>query len=88
MQNVLILQVGPWPNPNPNSKDQGGGQTAVLTLQLNEQDALVLKYSIENSNGLTLVLRPANETELANPEPVTLEYINKRFGYKFPATGQ
>jgi Flp pilus assembly protein CpaB len=86
MQNVLILQIGPWPNPN--TKDQGGGDTAVVTFQLNEQDALVLKYSIENSSGITLVLRPANETELANPEPVTLQYINKRFGYKFPLAGQ
>jgi pilus assembly protein CpaB len=87
MQNVLILQIGPWPSPN--SKDQtSGSAAAVVTFQLNEQDALVLKYSMENSSGLTLVLRPANETELANPEPVTLEYINKRFGYRFPSTGQ
>jgi Flp pilus assembly protein CpaB len=86
LQNVLILQIGPWPNPG--TKSQGGAATTVVTLQLNEQDALVLKYSLENSNGLTLVLRPANDTDLANPEPVTLEYINKRFGYRFPATGK
>lgn len=86
MQNVLILQVGPWPNPN--TKSQEGSGTSVITFQLDEQDAQVLKYSQENSNGLTLVLRPANETELANPEPVTLEYINKRFGYRLPIAGQ
>jgi Flp pilus assembly protein CpaB len=86
MQNVLILQIGPWPSPD--TKDQSGSQVAVVTLQLNEQDALVLKYALENSNGLTLVLRPANEIELANPEPVTLDYINKRFGYKFPLEGK
>jgi Flp pilus assembly protein CpaB len=86
MQDVLILQVGPWPSAN--SKDQAAAATAVVTFQLNEQDALVLKYSMENSNGITLVLRPANETELSNPEPVTLEYINKRFGYRFPLAGQ
>lgn len=86
MQDVLILQVGPWPSPD--TKDQGGGGSAVVTFQMQEQDAQVLKYSLENSNGLTLVLRPANDSELANPEPVTLEYINKRFGYKFPIAGQ
>ncbi len=86
MQDVLILQVGPWPNPN--SKDQGNAGATVVTFQMQEQDALVLKYSLENSSGLTLALRPANDTDLANPEPVTLEYINKRFGYKFPIAGQ
>jgi Flp pilus assembly protein CpaB len=86
MQDVLILQIGPWPSPDANA--QSANEKTVITLQMNEQDALVLKYALENSNGLTLVLRPANETELANPEPVTLEYINKRFGYKFPLGGQ
>jgi Flp pilus assembly protein CpaB len=86
MQDVLILQVGPWPSPN--SKEQNSGGSAVVTFQMQEQDALVLKYALENSSGLTLVLRPANDTELAKPEPVTIEYINKRFGYKFPIPGQ
>lgn len=86
MQDVLILQVGPWPSPK--TKEQSGGETAVVTFQLNEQDALVLKYAMENSSGMTLVLRPANETDLAKPEPVTLEYINRRFGYNFPSVGR
>lgn len=86
LQNVLVLQVGPWPNPT--TKSQGGGPTNVITLQLNEQDAQVIKYSLENSNGLTLVLRAANDTELASPEPVNLDYINRRFGYRFPTTGR
>ena len=84
LPDVLILQVGPWP--------VAGGKTdtsfAVVTFQLKEQDALVLKYSMEQSGTLTLVLRAANDHQLDNLEPVTLEYINKRFGFKFPTQGQ
>lgn len=86
MQNVLILQIGPWPNPG--TKSQAASTTTVVTMQLNEQDAQVLKYSLENSNGLTLVLRAANDPEMANPEPVNMDYINKRFGYRFPMSGR
>jgi Flp pilus assembly protein CpaB len=86
LQDVLILQVGPWPSEG--AKNESSGQVGVVTMQLNEQDALVLKYAEQNSSGLALALRPANDHDLANPEPVTLEYINKRFGYNLPISGQ
>jgi len=86
LQDVLVLQMGPWPSEG--AKNQNNGQVVVATMQLNEQDALVLKYTQENASGFALALRPANDHDLANPEPVTLEYINKRFGYKLPIAGQ
>ncbi len=84
LPDVLILQIGPWPAPGAKAENVG----TVVTFQLKEQDALVLKYEMEQSGTLTLVLRPANDHQLDTLEPVTLEYINKRFGFKFPTQGQ
>ncbi len=83
LADILILQVGLWP-----AEGGKGDATPIVTFQLKEQDALVLKYAMEQSTGLTLVLRPANDHQLDTLEPVTLEYINKRFGFKFPSAGQ
>ncbi len=84
LADILILQVGPW------SGECGKAEcsASIVTFQLKEQDALVLKHAVDNGGNLTLVLRAANDTQLDNLEPVTLEYINKRFGFKFPVAGQ
>ncbi len=84
LADVLILQVGPW------SGECGKAEcsTGIVTFQLKEQDALMLKYAMDQGGSLTLVLRPANDHQLDTLEPVTLEYINKRFGFKFPTGGQ
>ena len=82
LADVLVLQVGPWPSANAKSQSSGG--TAVLTLQLKEQDAAVLVYAEEFATEVTLVLRSAGDHDLPNLEPVTFDYINQRFGYKLP----
>jgi Flp pilus assembly protein CpaB len=84
LADALVLQVGPWPNP----KSEEGGGALVVTLLLKEQDALVLKYSIESSGGLSLALRSANDHEIWTTEPVNLDYINKRFNFNFKNLGK
>lgn len=81
LSNVLVLQVGPWPNPG--AKVQSSGYT-IVTFQLQEQEALVLEYATLNAVNLTLVLRPANDREALTLEPVTFDYINQRYGFKLP----
>jgi Flp pilus assembly protein CpaB len=92
MQDVLVLQVGPWPNsdaPNAqNSRQADENNYTVVTLQLNLQDAEVLKFAQLNAADVSLALRRANDHSLEETEPVTLEYINKRFGYGFPSSGK
>lgn len=82
LADVLILQVGPWPVPG--SKPQAVTGAAVITLQLKEQEALVLEYAIEHASTVTLFLRPANDHDILTLDPITLDYINQRFGYRFP----
>ncbi len=89
LENVLILQVGPWPRDvGEQSSTQGGGSINVVTVQLTEQDALALEH-IENTSGAyTFVLRAANDADIFTTEPVTLEYLNKRFNFNIPGLGQ
>ncbi len=79
LTNMLVLQVGTWPRP-------GGAQTnagvTIITLQLKEQDVLVLEYAQQYANNVTLTLRAASDDEILPLEPVTLDYINQHFGYK------
>jgi Flp pilus assembly protein CpaB len=82
LADVLIMQVGPWPNPN--AKAQSAGGTAVVTLQLKEQESLVLIYAMDHASTLSLVLRPAGDHDLVTLEPVTFDYINQRYGFKLP----
>jgi Flp pilus assembly protein CpaB len=83
LADVLILQVGPWPKPG--AKDQSGTTgTSVITLQLTEQDALALEYATEHAATVTLFLRPANDHDILTLQPVTLDYIFQRYGYRLP----
>ncbi len=81
LADVLVIQVGPWPGPD--SKSQGGNTgSTVITLQMKEQEALVLEYAIENASTVTLFLRPANDHDILPLDPVTLDYIIQRYGYR------
>jgi Flp pilus assembly protein CpaB len=60
----------------------------VVTLQVKAQDASVLKYMEQNAASFSLALRPANDHGLAQPTPVTIDYLMKRFGFSLPDMGR
>jgi Flp pilus assembly protein CpaB len=82
LQDVLILQVGAWPSAG--AEPAAEPELRMVTFQVDEQDALVLKFIEENATSVSLALRAAGDHDLFNPEPVTLQYVNTRFGYKIP----
>lgn len=90
LQNVLILQVGPWPRNvgQETSAGASGGGISIVTLQVNEQDALVLKHIENTAQNYSFALRAANDDQPFTTEPVTLEYLNKRFKMNIPGLGQ
>ncbi|MCC7163174.1 MAG: Flp pilus assembly protein CpaB [Anaerolineae bacterium] len=89
LENVLILQVGPWPRDvGEQSSSQGGGAVNIVTLQMVEQDALALKHIESTAANYAFVLRAANDEQLYTTEPVTIEYINRRFNFNIPGLGQ
>lgn len=84
LADMLILQVGTWPGSDSKgqSQSQATSSIAVITLQLKEQDVLVLEYTQQFASDVTLVLRSAEDHEVLQLEPVTFDYINQRFNFK------
>lgn len=86
LQDVLVLQVGPWPRGA--AAAQQGQVTAVVTLQVKEQDVLVVQYAQVNATALALALRAANDHNQVNPTPVTIDYLKEHFGFATPVPGR
>jgi Flp pilus assembly protein CpaB len=87
LQDILILQVGPWSTGSSDSKNAGAA--SLLTFALDRQDALSLKSAREQGQ-IDLILRRAGDhAKFDNLEPVTLQYLNKRFKFNLtpPSTG-
>jgi Flp pilus assembly protein CpaB len=95
VQNVRVLGLGDWGvAPAPVSTPAGGGPTPtpapvvpqVITLEVDPQDALVLKYARETGAQMDMVLRAPNDKESRfNTEAVTLQYMFERFRVSIPA---
>jgi pilus assembly protein CpaB len=86
LQDVLILQVGSWAAAPASSGQQQAPAGDILTFVLDRQDALALKSASEQGS-IQLVLRPAGDHKQVTTEPVTLQYLNKRFNFNLlPAT--
>jgi len=94
VQNARVLGLGDWvavaPTPAPQG---GGGQQAtpvpaipqVATLEVDPQDALVLKYARENGAQMDMALRSARDVESRfSTEAVTLQYVFERFKVAVP----
>jgi pilus assembly protein CpaB len=82
LQDVLILQIGDW-NAVPaaaGNQQQAAPAASIVTFVLDRQDALVLKSAREQGT-IEFLLRPAGDHKLVTLEPVTLQYLNKRFNF-------
>ena len=88
LENLEILQVGPWPHGNAGDSGGTASSANIVTFAVQEQDAMVLKHIEGSASGYTFVLRAANDDEIFTTEPVTLEYLNKRFKFNLPGLGQ
>jgi len=75
LQDVQVLHVGAWAIQDRNAPASG-----ILTLALDRQDALVLKSAREQGQ-IDLVLRRVGDRKTYDLEPVTLQYLNRRFKF-------
>jgi Flp pilus assembly protein CpaB len=94
VQDVLVLGVGRWtykvetpPDEQPANQDE---QTVVqlpeyITLMLQPQDALVLKFAREQGLSIDLAVRGVEDHQsFSNIQQVTLDYVMARFGISLP----
>ena len=71
--------------PDPSSNIPQLSQITVVTLAVEPQYALVLKWASESDSSIDLVLRSAADIEdFAQPEAVTLEYMVNRYDISLP----
>jgi pilus assembly protein CpaB len=78
LQDVLILQLGTWSAAGSSNSSNTGSD--MMTLVLDRQDALALKSAREQGT-MEMVLRPAGDHNIFTTEPVTIQYLNKRFNF-------
>jgi Flp pilus assembly protein CpaB len=85
LQDLLVLQVGPWSSGSSDSKN--AASASLITFALDRQDALTLKSAREQGQ-IDLILRRAGDHKVADTEPVTLQYLNKRFKFNLTPPSQ
>ncbi len=98
VQDAEILRIGTWlgaeaPPPEEEGApppEEGGeappppAKPQYITLLVNHQDALVLKWARESGAEIDLALRSAEDHDIVTTEPVTLDYMLARFGITVP----
>jgi len=95
-QNARVLKLGDWvtaPAPTPPPQQGGAQATAtplpplpqIVTLEVEPQDALVLKYARETGAQMDLVLRSPSDKDRFNTDAVTLQYMFERFRVGVPS---
>ncbi len=85
LQDVLILQVGNWPTGT--QADKQAAAVGVITVVVDRQDALALKAAREQGV-IELALRKAGDHKSVQTEPVSLQYLDKRFNFKLQTGGK
>jgi pilus assembly protein CpaB len=90
----LALALAPEPTPVPIDTEDGEAPpptpipptplTQWVTLAIEPQDALVLKYAEETGASIDFVLRSAGETTAFNTQAVTLDYIFQKYAIEVP----
>lgn len=97
LQDVQVLRVGEWTpeqaaaDQQPRQGQQQGTQEApkpagpdIITLLVDQQDALVLKFLRESGAVIDLALRARDDHNLVSTESVTLDYVVRRFNVAVP----
>lgn len=90
LQDVKIISVGVWAPPVKPAQDSGNqqqpaktGEARSITVLVNQQDALVLKYAKEQGQ-IDLVLRGYADHERVTTDSVYASYMVDRFKFARP----
>ncbi len=94
LQDVKVINVGLWSPPQQAATQSTGTQTTstqaakpadskTITVLVNEQDALVLKFAKEQGI-IDLVLRPYNDHDKVRTDSVYVTYMIDRFNFARP----
>lgn len=91
LQDVKVMRMGAYTPPESAPEESQQAQTSgkpvenrTITLLVNQQDALVLKYAREHGT-VDLALRPFDDHETVRTDSVYAKYMVDRFRFNYPA---
>jgi len=84
LQNLEVVQIIDEPAPEGQDPDQPVVRNQALILQMDPQDAVVLRYLLDVVGGVTLAKRGAENEALFNVQPVNINYLMLRYGVILP----
>ena len=85
LQNLEVVQILDEPAPEgQQDPDQPVVRNQALILQMDPQDAVVLRYLLDAVGGVTLAKRGAENEALFNVQPVNINYLMLRYGVILP----
>lgn len=79
LQNVEVLRVGVFATTQGQGQNEPAGKQ--ITFQVDHQDALILKWAKDSGGTIDLVLRHTAEKEPVSTEPITANYVFKKFKF-------
>jgi Flp pilus assembly protein CpaB len=85
MQNVEVLAVGQEATAPSNQASLGGGGRGaglVITLLVDHQDALVLKFIKDSGGVIDLALRSPDDNQAVQTDAVTISTIYDQFKFR------
>ena len=84
LQNAEVVRIIDEPAPEQQDPDQPVVRNQALVVQMDPQDAVVLRYLLDAVGGVTLAKRGAENEALFNVQPVNINYLMLRYGVILP----
>lgn len=86
IQNIEVYTVGLWSPPgqqpaNSNANNREGAGLKIITFIVDHQEALILKFIKDNGGTIDLVVRSAQDNQIAQTDPVTIDYLVDLYGF-------
>ena len=81
LQNLEVLQLGTFPAAGQAANSSAAGKGSI-TFEVSHQDALVLKWAKDSGGTIDYVLRHPDDREPVTTEPITENYIFKKFNFQ------
>ena len=80
LQNLEVLRIGSFPTAG--QADSAAAGKGSITLQVSHQDALILKWAKDSGGTIDYALRHPNDNEPVTTDPITANYIFKKFKFQ------
>jgi pilus assembly protein CpaB len=75
LQNIEVYNVGQWAPPGQQVENAADTGLKIISFIVEPQEALILKYVKDSGGTIDLAVRSAEDTQIFDTDPVTLDYL-------------